>query len=127
MNKKRHDPRPVRKTNDQTRVDYLLADVDLDCFMTISLIKRLENHARLRPTEWISGQTYEDLARSLGYKASNVGRRLRELETAGILENHYVRGHVEYKWRGEETRVPIFPPYKPADLPSVAGTARLFG
>jgi len=67
--------------------------------MKVSLKQRIANHARLRPTEVISGGEYERLGMEHGYKASNVGRRLRELENEGTLERMMIKGHVWYKWK----------------------------
>lgn len=64
----------------------------------MSLLTRITHYARERPYEWISGETYERLAMSIGKKASNCGRRLRELHTKGILERRIVGGHVEYHY-----------------------------
>lgn len=66
--------------------------------MKVSLIKRIELYAQKNPF-WISGLDYEVLAFKAGYKASNCGRRLRELHTAGILERREVKGHVEYRYK----------------------------
>jgi DNA-binding Lrp family transcriptional regulator len=63
-----------------------------------SLISRIERFARGNP-RWISGGEYERLAMSVGYKASNCSRRLRELENAGVLERKEMNGHVWYRAR----------------------------
>lgn len=38
---------------------------------------------------WVHSVELEDLARSLGYKSSNSGRRMRELFNAGKVEREY--------------------------------------
>lgn len=112
--------------------------------MKVSLIKRLENHARLRPTEWISGMDYGLLAYKQGYKPDTASRRLRELEVAGVLEARTRNGYVEYKWKSavgimtipnpnssatyaEKNDFHWTTPKESKEVPSVAGMGRLFG
>lgn len=56
-----------------------------------------------QPDTWIQGGELERLALSVGYKASNISRRARELAESGTLERREnSKGHVEYKWRKTE-------------------------
>ena len=47
---------------------------------------------------WIAKAQLEDLVRAkTNYTAENTGRRLRELEEAGVLEVQYRKGHAHYR------------------------------
>lgn len=75
----------------------------------ISLKDRITRY--LKNTQgWVAGGTCEKLGESVGYKASNVSRRLRELENEGILERKIERGFVWYRYRAMETQARILVP-----------------
>lgn len=75
----------------------------------LSLSKRIENYLRKQGT-WIHGGELERLAMNVGYKASNCGRRCRELHEAGTLERKEEKGHVWYKYKPQEHTImaPVF-------------------
>lgn len=63
----------------------------------MSLKSRITEYSR-KHGEWINGGHYEKLAMSVGYKASNCSRRLRELADEGVLDRREnSRGCVEYR------------------------------
>lgn len=69
----------------------------------LSLVERLIKFMRSNPDTWVPGGELERLALSVGYKASNISRRARELVEDGTLERREnSKGHVEYKWRKSE-------------------------
>lgn len=90
----------------------------------MSVISKIKEHASVRPEEWINGGEYERLGMQVWvskdgkhYKASNVARRLRELENAKILERQEnIKGNVEYKYIRitDRTVIDIKPPTKPS-------------
>lgn len=56
-------------------------------------------YARTRQGDWINGGELEKLAMTNHYKASNCGRRCRELENLGILERRLNENKcVEYRY-----------------------------
>lgn len=68
-----------------------------------SLVDRLVRYMKSNPDTWVPGGELERLALSVGYKASNISRRARELVEDGTLERREnSKGHVEYKWRKSE-------------------------
>lgn len=68
-----------------------------------SLVERLIKFMKAKPETWIPGGELERIALSVGYKASNISRRARELVEDGMLERkENSKGHVEYKWRKTE-------------------------
>lgn len=68
-----------------------------------SLVERLIKFMKANPETWIPGGTLERIALSVGYKASNISRRARELVEDGTLDRREnSKGHVEYKWRKTE-------------------------
>ena len=81
--------------------------------MKTSLIKQIEELARNRYPHFVNGAVFEDLARNIGKKASNAGRRCRELESGEVRNSdgtiRYIRKalfknpdknlrSVEYRW-----------------------------
>lgn len=67
----------------------------------ISLRQRALNYLKLHNC-WINGSEMERLALSVGYKASNISRRLRELHEEGLLDRREVHGTVEYRYKPHE-------------------------
>lgn len=70
----------------------------------LSLKTRTLNYLR-KNGGWINGGELERIALSVGYKASNISRRARELHEEGLLERHEVKGSVEYKYIPRETKI----------------------
>lgn len=67
--------------------------------MEISLVEKIKIFAKGKQV-WINGGEFERLALNEGYKASNAGRRCRELVKAGIFERREnEKGNVEYKYK----------------------------
>lgn len=54
---------------------------------------------------WLNGGELERLALSVGYKASNVSRRLRELHEEGLLDRREIHGSVEYRYKPQEKTI----------------------
>lgn len=54
--------------------------------MRDSLRERIYRYISNRPGKYINGGEVERLALSVGYKASNASRRLRELAEEGLIE-----------------------------------------
>lgn len=54
--------------------------------MKDSLRQRIYRYFTNHSGEWINGGEVERLALSVGYKASNASRRLRELHEEGLIE-----------------------------------------
>ena len=71
----------------------------------LSLKARLARLLRERfPGRFVaSGDLQWIVAAKTDYTPQNVGRRLRELENEGIVEVKYVKGHAQYRYRGQET------------------------
>ena len=63
----------------------------------ISLSRRIENYL-FKQNGWIHSGELERLALQAGYKASNAGRRCREMQNEGILDRKEERGSVLYKY-----------------------------
>jgi hypothetical protein len=57
------------------------------------LLKWLCSHPGYIP----SGELQRIVAQSTKYSPQNVGRRLRELHTEGLIEVKYERGHAHYR------------------------------
>lgn len=69
----------------------------------ISLVERLIKFMKANSEVWIPGGELERIALSVGYKASNISRRARELVEDGTLDRREnSKGHVEYKWHKVE-------------------------
>ena len=60
--------------------------------MRNSLKKYALDYLKLRYPDFVEGYVMEDLAKGYGYLASNIGRRLRELEKAGVVKTEYYKG-----------------------------------
>ena len=60
----------------------------------ISLIKQIEEFAKGRYPHYVNGAVFEDLARNMGKKASNAGRRCRELETGEVRNSDGTIRHI---------------------------------
>jgi len=62
---------------------------------------------------WVPGSKIEDLARTLGYKSSNAGRRCRELVNAGVLDREIRNRQVHYciagTMKGDRPQAPVVP------------------
>ena len=65
-----------------------------------SLKKRIVKYLFQRP-DWTHGGEIERLALNANYKASNAGRRCRELVNDNILEPDYRKGEVWYRYKVE--------------------------
>lgn len=66
----------------------------------LSLKKQLFNHLRFHKGEWLGGYELEDFGRSLGFKASNAGRRCRELaENSYYIKRKEEGGLVFYSYQ----------------------------
>lgn len=83
----------------------------------MSLKSRIIEYCKQRPFEWVHKGTLGRLAvTEWNYENENLGRRCRELETAGILEVRYTNGQAEYKYKGIMQRIaPEKPPEKPQE------------
>ena len=66
-----------------------------------SLKNRIAKYFVERIGHWVNGGMIENLAMTLGYKASNASRRCRELHNEGVLARKMVNGSVWYRF---ETR-----------------------
>lgn len=53
---------------------------------------------------WVHGGDIENLAFSLGFMASNAGRRCRELFKSGLIMKEIRNGSVWYRYKGEESK-----------------------
>ena len=63
------------------------------------IIRYLEKRKDL-PEPWVASGDIQDLARMNGmYSPQNSGRRLRELQTDGIIEVEYRKNHAYYKFK----------------------------
>src|SRR3990167_2703833 len=62
--------------------------------MKISLIKQIEELAKGRYPHYVNGAIFEDLARNIGKKAANAGRRCRELETGEVRNSDGTIRHI---------------------------------
>ena len=76
----------------------------------MSLKDRIKEYYRKNYPSWVSGMHIEKLALNLNYKASNSGRRLRELCNEGVLERREVRGYVEYRFMVKSQRTLVWLP-----------------
>lgn len=50
-----------------------------------------------------SAELQRIVAEKTTYTPQNVGRRLRELETEGVVEVKYVRNHAHYRYKATES------------------------
>jgi len=77
----------------------------------ISLSKKITAYAHGKYPLWVNGADLERLAMNEGFKASNAGRRCRELENLGILERRMNGKSVEYRYNPKyEQAEPIYRP-----------------
>ncbi len=68
----------------------------------MTLKARLERYLR-NNHGWIAKGQLEDLVRQhTSYTAENTGRRLRELENAGVLDVQLRKGHAYYRLKEKE-------------------------
>lgn len=76
--------------------------------MELSLKQRIEKYLKNRPGEWVNGGFIEQMAMSVGKKASNASRRCRELCEEGKLERQIRKGNgvasVWYRFKVSEVR-----------------------
>ena len=66
----------------------------------LSLKERIVRYYATRLDQWINAGELEREALIAGYKASNCGRRLRELHVEGVLDRREnEKGTVEYRYK----------------------------
>lgn len=65
--------------------------------MKLTLKDRLLKWLLSHPGFHASGDLQKLVMQTTTYTAQNVGRRLRELHTEGLIEVKYERGHAHYK------------------------------
>jgi len=63
----------------------------------LTLKERLLKWLRAHPGWMPSGELQRIVALNTTYSPQNVGRRLRELENANLVEVKYHRGHAHYR------------------------------
>lgn len=63
----------------------------------LSLSKRIEEYLEKQPG-WVHSGEIERLALGAGYKASNSGRRCREMQNEGIIDRKLEKGSVLYRY-----------------------------
>lgn len=88
-----------------------------------SLRARIMLYIKEKYPRLVHGGELERLGMDLGYKASNAGRRCRELEEEGkIMAIYNGRREVMYQWIAPKTRVEL----PPARMPEVNNQSKLF-
>ena len=81
-----------------------------------SIKGKILNYLKVRNGAWVMGGTLErDIGDIMRAKSSNVGRRLRELENAGIIERDIIK--IGKVWAVQYRLKPLpQPAYKPKTL-----------
>ena len=89
--------------------------------MKIPLIKKIELLIKGKYPHFVNGGEAERLAFNEGYKASNAGRRCRDLVKLGKIERRIgENGSVEYRYKFQANELP------PAFLPQPKKMVKLF-